>query len=658
MEREKIESEPLFPDEKMEVNNTNFDLFGSRLSSKFEEWKQAKREIEEEWLSDLRAFNSSYSPEERAAFNRNRARSRVFVGLTRTKVMAAYSRIIDLLLQSGDKPWSIGPTPVPELAVESEIEIKRQAIEEMGQFALDLPESDFNGFTAERESELREVVREEIVDSARASAEQMEREVEDQLVEGQFEACLKSAILEMCVVGNGAVKGATMRVERETSWSKMEDGWEISHEESLSPQISAVSVFDLYPDPYAISIADATGIFERHVLTRSQLRELGESGRDFDTDTIEQVIRENEGGTHSQLGHEIERRQIAGLTTTADSGRFDVLEYWGQVDGRDLLECGCPVETDEVTRELQANVWICGGRVIKAQLNPYKRELLPYQIVPYERIPHQFWGIGVARMMRDSQVTMNTAVRVFLDNLSISSGPQVEINLDLLDPGEDPADLHPWKVWLRSGGDSATPMLRFYQPTNVSGNLGTVIELFRRFADEETSLPSYTHGQQMPGLNKTAAGMSMLMGAANVVIKSVIKNIDDFMIRPLIQSMVDWNMQWSEKDEIKGDLKVVARGSTALVAREIQSQRLIQFMEMTANPVDATLTDREYLLRSAAESMDIDAEKAVPEHENPIDPTAGSAVDPNTVIPTVAGGGVLSAGAAGAVPGSPGAVPL
>jgi len=657
MGREKIKSEPLFPEDKKGDRRTNFDGFGSRLSSKFEEWKHSKREIEEEWLSDLRAFNSSYSPEERAAFNRNRARSRVFVGLTRTKVMAAYSRIIDLLLQSGEKPWSIGATPVPELAVESEVEIKRQAIGEMGQFAYDLPESDFNSFTAQRESELREVMREEIVDSARASAEQMELEVEDQLVEGQFEAHLKSAILEMCVVGNGAIKGATMRVERETSWAEMEGGWEISHEESLSPQISAVSVFDLYPDPYAISIADATGIFERHVLTRAQLRELGESGRDFDSDTIEQVIRENESGTHSQLDHEIERRQIAGLTTTADSGRFDVLEYWGQVDGHDLMECGCQVEADEVTRELQANVWICGGRVIKAQLNPYKRELLPYQIVPYERIPHQFWGVGVARMMRDSQVTMNTAVRVFLDNLSISSGPQVEINLDLLDPGEDPTDLHPWKVWLRSGGDSATPMLRFYQPTNVSGNLGTVIELFRRFADEETSLPSYTHGQQMPGLNKTASGMSMLMGAANVVVKSVIKNIDDFMIRPLIQSMVDWNMQWSEKDEIKGDLKVVARGSTALVAREIQSQRLIQFMEMTANPVDATLTDREYLLRSAAESMDIDAQKAVPEHENPIDPTTGAAADPNTLLTGVAAGGGLPAGAAGAVPGPPGAVP-
>lgn len=654
----RIRSESLFPEEKESPQTTNFDGFGSRLSSKFEEWKQAKREIEEEWLSDLRAFNSSYSPEERAAFNRNRARSRVFVGLTRTKVMAAYSRIIDLLLQSGDKPWSIAPTPVPELAMESEVEIKRQAIGEMGQFSMDLPESDFNSFTAERESELREVERQQILESAKASAEQMEREVEDQLVEGQFEAHLKSAILEMCVVGNGAIKGATMRVERETRWLEMGNGWEISHQESLSPQISAVSVFDLYPDPYAISMSDATGIFERHVLTRSQLRELGESGRGFDTDTIEQVIRENEGGTHSQLDHEVERRQIAGLTTTTDSGRFDVLEYWGQVDGHDLMECGCRIEVDEVTRELQANVWICGGRVIKAQLNPYKRDLLPYQIVPYERIPHQFWGIGVARMMRDSQVTMNTAVRVFLDNLSISSGPQVEINLDLLDPGEDPTDLHPWKVWLRSGGDSATPMLRFYQPTNVSGNLGTVIELFRRFADEETSLPSYTHGQQMPGLNKTATGMSMLMGAANVVIKSVIKNIDDFMIRPLIQSMVDWNMQWSEKEEIKGDLKVVARGSTALVAREIQSQRLIQFMEMTANPVDATLTDREYLLRSAAESMDIDAEKAVPEHENPIDPTAGTAIDPSALLQGVERDGIPPSGVVGAMPGPTGAAPL
>ena len=212
-------------------------------------------------------------------------------------------------------------------------------------------------------------------------------------------------------------------------------------------------------------------------------------------------------------------------------------------------------------------------------------------------------------MMRDSQTTMNAATRIWIDNMALSSGPLVEVNTDLLADGEDPSDIHPWRVFLRSGGDGSMPAVRFYQPVANANGLNQIVELFRRFADETTSLPSYTHGEQTRSLNKTATGMSMLMGAANVALKSTIKNIDDFLLEPMVESLFHYNMEFGTDEDAKGDLKIVPRGSTALVQKEVQSQRLLQFLSLVSNPLDAALVDRGQLLKDIAKSMDIDPDE-------------------------------------------------
>ena len=212
-------------------------------------------------------------------------------------------------------------------------------------------------------------------------------------------------------------------------------------------------------------------------------------------------------------------------------------------------------------------------------------------------------------MMRDSQTTMNAATRIWIDNLALSSGPLVEVNTDLLADGEDPTEIYPWRVFLRSGGDGASPAVRYYQPVANANGLNQIVELFRRFADETTSLPSYTPGEQTRSLNKTATGISMLMGAANVALKSTIKNIDDFLLEPMVESLFHFNMEFGTDEDAKGDLKIVPRGSTALVQKEVQSQRLLQFLSLVSNPMDAALVDRPQLLRDIARSMDIDPDE-------------------------------------------------
>jgi len=601
------------------------DAIGAQLMNQFQTWKDAKLTIENEMVEDLRAFSSKYSEEQIRGMGD--LRSKVYFGITRTKAMAAYSRLVDLLMQGGDPAWSVAPTPEPELNQELTRAIRLKAMQDIINHAngVDLIPEDFREYVQEREAELEVIVKEAVEEHAKETAEKMTVVIKDQLIEGAFDQLFKTALLEMCIVGHGCLKGVTLKIDKRKRW-KQNQKWSAEAFEQIAPKISAPSVFNLYPDPYCTDKDDMIGIYERHILTKGQFIKMAETGSGFRMKVVWEIVTLTRSGNHTEEAHEIERRQMAGLSPSGESNRFEVLEYWGAMDGQDLEQCGCKVP--DTKRVYQANIWMCASRVIKAQLNPYDADEIPYHLFPYERVPHQFWGTSIARMMRDSQETINTAIRVFLDNTAISSGPQVEVNMDMLHATEDATQIYPWKIWKRSGSDATHPMLRFYQPANHSSSLEKIIEMFRRFIDEETSLPSYTHGSQGEGLNKTASGMSMLMGAANVAIKSVVKNIDDFCIRPLISSLYDWNMQWNDDEAIKGDLKVDARGSTVLIAKEIQSNRMIQFAQLTAG--DPTV-DRVYLNREIAKSLEIDSEKAVPDapsSEELIAAGGGGGIDP------------------------------
>ena len=611
---EEYDEDQLDGQQEQELNS-----LGGRLSKIFQEYKDARKETENEWLKDLRQYNGIYEPSVLAALNEAGARSKVFVGLTRTKVMAAYSRIVDLLFQQGDLFFAVTPTPIPQLNPITAMQMRQQATQEI-MMASGMDPNMNQDLIAARMGELEGEFLKMEKDIAEKAAEQMTTVISDQLIEGDADQKLKQSMLEACIFGSGAVKSGTVRIDRKQSYQKVMD--EMGNEtyalaliEEPMPELESVSIFDLYPDPYCTTLEDCDGLFRRHVLTRSQFRELADIPG-FDGDMVRYLLKNHRKGNYVEADHERDRRRMAGINDHSEPNRFEVFEYWGNLDGHELRDHGIELGEDvDLSSDFSVCVWMCDSKVLKIMLNPVAGYKIPYQIFPYERSPHQFWGIGVPRMMRDSQSTMNAAVRIWLDNLALSSGPMLEVNTDLLAAGEDPTDIHPWRVFLREGGDGAMPAVRWYQPIANANGLNQIVELFRRFADETTSLPSYTHGETGKSLNKTATGMSMLMGAANVALKSTIKNIDDFLLEPMIESLFHWNMEYNPREDIKGDLRIVARGSTALVQKEVQSQRLLQFLSLVSNDMDAPQIDRNKLLREIATTLDIDPDEVIKSEE-------------------------------------------
>jgi hypothetical protein len=289
--------------------------------------------------------------------------------------------------------------------------------------------------------------------------------------------------------------------------------------------------------------------------------------------------------------------------------RYKVLEFWGNIDKEILVRHGI-----EIPRELRkktqiaVNIWTCNGRVLRLVMNPFTPVIIPFYAVPYEINPYSLWGVGIAENMEDTQTLMNGFMRMAVDNAALSGNLLIEVDETNLVPGQD-LKVYPGKVFRRQGGAPGQALFGTKFP-NVSNENMQMFDKARVLADESTGFPSFAHGQTgISGVGRTASGISMLMSAANGSIRTVVKNIDDYLLSPLGKALFSFNMQFDFDPEIKGDLEVKAAGTESLMANEVRSQRLMQFLGVVQNPVLAPFARMDYIVREIAKSMDLDPDK-------------------------------------------------
>ena len=253
---------------------------------------------------------------------------------------------------------------------------------------------------------------------------------------------------------------------------------------------------------------------------------------------------------------------------------YHVLEYWGALDLSLLQLIGKDVGDVDPLGKVQINAWICGSQVLRAVINPFTPIRIPYQVFPYEISPYQLWGIGVPENMEDAQMLMNGHVRMAIDNLTLAGNLIFDVDETSLVPGQN-YDIFPGKIFRRQSGVTGTAVNGIKFPNTAGENI-QMYDKARQLADEETGIPSIMHGQTgVSGTGRTAAGLSMLLGSAGLSIKTVIKNMDDHLLKPLGESLFQWNMQFNdEQPDIVGDLEIKPKGVSSVMQKEVRSQRL------------------------------------------------------------------------------------
>lgn len=613
----------------------------SKISGKFIEAKDARRPHEERMIAAYDNYRGIYG---KTVSFRKSEKSRVFVKITKTKVLAAYGQIIEVLFGGNSFPIGIRETDVPEgvaeyahLPTPESFQAKKSVFEESPEDEdLGLMDVGFSGddkvlpagATYGVLSKIKKVFgkgqnQEDIMiptptndpqesqeAPAKKAARQMEKIIQDQLEESNATGELSKAVFEGTLLGTGIIKGPFNYTKVLNSWEKSEEtGKRVYKPKSVkSPRIEFVSVWDFYPDPNATCISECDYIIHRHRMNNSQLRALAKQPL-FDKEQVSLTVKD--GPNYTKESYESALKSLEEGSGKSHSDRFEVLEYWGTVDFKDLEEVGVTVpENYSHLEEIQVNVWICGRRLLRAVVNPFIPARIPYSAFCYEKNPYSFFGIGVPENMEDSQEVVNANARMAIDNLAISSNVIFDVDETALADGQS-FEIHPGKVFRRQAGFAGQAIYGIQIP-NTTQPIIMMMDKFRQLADESTGIPSYSHGQTgVQSMTRTASGMSMLLGAASLNVKTVIKSIDE-LLKSLGEAFYNWNMQFNESDLISGvDLEVKALGTSSIMQKEVRSQRLTSLLQVIINPALAPMVKLPTLLKELAYSLDLDPDELI-----------------------------------------------
>lgn len=583
--------------------------------------KQQTSEIK--MLKSVRARRGEYDPDKLAQL-REQGSSTIYMMLTSNKCRAASSWLKDTLVTStDDKPWTIEPSPIPELPPNQVQGIMQQAQQEVQALYMQgMPPTDQQ--VRERLLEMKDMAISHMQDIAKRTAERMELKMSDQLFEGNWNKAFSEFLDDITTFPSAIMKGPVVRKRPKMSWTPGPNGtYNLNVVDELALEWERVDPFNLYPAADMSDIEDGA-IIERHKLSRADLQALiGVEG--YSENAIRGVLEEyGKGGLRDWIYVDMNKAAAEGKSTMGvqqnPSELIDALQFWGSVQGQLLLDWG--LTEDEIPDPLMdypIEGWVIGHWVIKAAVNPDPMGRKPYFKASYEEVPGAFWGNSVADLCRDTQDICNAAARSLVNNLSIASGPQVVYNIDRLPQGENITQLYPWKVWQVTSDPLAgsAPPMQFYQPNSLAAELMAVYEKFATLADEYTGIPRYMTGDSPAGgAGRTASGMSMLMTNAGKSIKQVIANIDATVIKPAIDRLYFYNMRYGTDPDLKGDINVRAKGAASLVQKEQAQVRQNQFLQIALqSPIVQQVVGMEgiaELLRQSAKTLDLNPDLIVP----------------------------------------------
>tara|TARA_B110000858_G_scaffold198272_1_gene263642 strand:+ start:1411 stop:3618 length:2208 start_codon:yes stop_codon:yes gene_type:complete len=557
---------------------------GYSLQRKADEQVALKQVIETRWLDDVRQYNGRYDQATESQI-RKRKGSMVFANITRHKADSAEARLADMLFPTDDKNWGIQPTPVPEL----------QDMKRKGGMGVDP-----NGAEVDLAVE---AIR--LMEEAARRAKAMENEIDDQLNQCDYNSEGRDVIHDAVLLGTGILKGPVVEGRYRKSWMNAKEGQALEVVQEIAPCARRVSPWDWFPDMSATRLAEVEFQFERHHFTRSEMSNIAQLPG-FNEDAIRQVLTSDKGrATAANDNYIAQLREISGYAgELGNDNRYEVWEYHGPIDRDDLeaagLDC-CEDELDTIT----GTVWFCGNKVLKVSLNPLATQEMPYSIFCFSDDDSSIFGVGVPYLLRNTQSVYNSAWRMIMDNSGLSSGPQIVVNRQIIEPADGDWTITPKKVWfLKDKTRQVHEAFGSFEISSHQAELANILQISRMLADEETSVPAIAQGIER-GASQTAQGMSMLMNNANIVMKRAVKVWDDNVTRKMLRRFYDYNMQFSDKQEIKGDFQIDARGSSAMMAREMQMQAMGGLMNLAQSPAFGPLTKFPELYRMALRQMQI-----------------------------------------------------
>jgi hypothetical protein len=580
--------------------------------------KEAKLVVEQEMIEAMLARRGEYTTQKRQQIAEQK-QPEIYMLVASAKMRQVESLLRDVLIGTGaEKPWTLAPTPDPELPPEIRQEL-------MGKLAMEIQQALMMGFpplleaARERAKQLVDEVRPLLMEEAQRRTERMEVKMEDQQVEGGFLHALDQFTTDLATFKTAFVGGPVIRRKPKLTWGQ---GGSMIVETADKMEWDRLDPFDVYPARYARNLQDGPLIVKRR-LSRMNLTEMiGVEG--YSEPAIRAVLdRFGDSGLREWLSIDSAKASAEGKQTliSTEAGQIDALQFWGSASGKMLREWGLDeTEVPDESKEYLIEAWKIGPYVIKAVLNADPLGRRPVFGTSFQLQPGSVWGHSPYDLCRDCQDMCNAAARSLAANLGIASGPQVAILSNRLPAGEDVTEMFPWKIWQFESdpmGSTADP-IKFFQPSSHAAELMTVFERFSILADEAVGIPRYMAGfnEGSGGAGRTASGMSMMIGNASKVVKQVLGNVDANILIPVLEAQYYYNMRYGTDPDLKGDVKPLARGAMSVAVKEAAQVRMNEFLQVALNsPVVQQIVGMEgfaELLRPTVKRLDVNPDRVIP----------------------------------------------
>lgn len=553
-------------------------------------------------VRNMYAKRCKYTPDEETAFG---PYNNIYIGLCALKARAAASWLIDIIVNNIDKPWTIDPTPEPELPER----LMTQAIEALLQ---ELP--NFNSYDAlkDRASQIKSVMQDMNTQQATDATKRMETRINDQMTEGGWVNTYADFIDDLTVFPTAFLRGPIEMNVPSPEWK----GNKFTVKQKAVPTVRRINPFDAYPAPNSTSVNNGDYFIEAPEFTQSAVHDLI-GVPTFNEQNIRQVLKEYHEGYKPNKMEDSTRAYLEDRRQTLVMKRgLETVIYNGKIEGKYLIENN--VIVDDPQKFYEAEVWVIGNYTIRAVLNPNPLGKRPIYATSFVKINSSLWGQGVIDLVYDSQRACNAAARATVRNMAYSSGPIGEVIADRLSSSDDETEAAPYKIF-RVGPDitgTGAPAFKFHNVTSVAPDLMNVFDKFNKMADDLSGVPAYVLGNpQVAGAGRTLGGLSMLMGNAAKGIKNVQLNIDREIIGPVVEGFYYYNMIVSTDVGLKADAKVVARGATGLLQRELAQSRTTEILQLLTPYVQQGFLDKtaiDYILRSLLQNTGLPVDKIIP----------------------------------------------
>lgn len=644
---DRLESRP-----RDEDTNEAIRGFVQKLEREAERRVQLRSNIEQRWIDDLRMYHGLYDEKTIQQIKANEG-SELFVNLIGPKTDAFAAKMMDLLFPTEDRNWDLRPSPVPEMdrqeeqAQERAQKAKATLQDAQARWADTDPErtpeffeqADQDRQAAEQElSEMDQLMSDmaDIRAEAKTRADMMRDEMDDQLKATNYQAECRDMLEDACKIGTGVMFGPVLSERQHLQWSKGDGGFTLQNAMDMRPGYQRRDPWGFFPDPDARSVQESEGFFYRHLLNKKAMRRLARRPG-VDKDALREIIKADAvGGTPQNMS---DLYAVTNDHNHSVEGKYQVWEYIGPIEAEELLkliasyqDTGMAEEvfgSEEIDplMEIHARIEFCQGEVLSFALHPLESNEPVYSVYNVKKAEVGLFGFGIPYIGRSPQSAFNAAWRAMMDNGRLAIAPQIVINKDVIRPEDNGHNftLSEGRIWHRVTGEDNAPAFEVYNFPINQEYLGNVIEMARIMLDETTAMPQLAQGEQGTGITKTAQGMALLMNASNVVFRRMVKNWDDDVTIPNIRRLYDFNMQFSEKEHIKGDYEPFALGSSVLLVREMQATNLMQMAinfgdhpeygayldksEILKEVFKATMVPTAGIIRSEAEVRE-EAEKA------------------------------------------------